>query len=44
MEESYIGLAKRYQGSEHVTVAKFQADTDGESAGFEDFSYNSYAA
>jgi len=33
MEESYIGLAKRYQGSEHVRVAKFQADTDREFAG-----------
>lgn len=33
MEDSYTALAKRYQGSEHVRVAKFQADTDREFAG-----------
>lgn len=33
MEESYVDLAKRYQGSEHVRIAKFQADTDREFAG-----------
>ncbi|KAL3157036.1 hypothetical protein ABBQ38_001284 [Trebouxia sp. C0009 RCD-2024] len=33
MEDSYEALAKRYQGSEHVRVAKFQADTDREFAG-----------
>lgn len=33
MEDSYTDLAKRYQGSEHVRIAKFQADTEREFAG-----------
>ena len=33
MQDSYTELAKRYQGSQHVRVAKFQADTEREFAG-----------
>ena len=32
MQDSYTELAKRYQSSQHVRVAKFQADTEREFA------------
>ena len=32
MEESYKELAKRYQDSSHIRIAKYQADTDREFA------------